>query len=129
MCSTGIRAESARQIVPPLTPDVETLKSEDKTVLVVTVPKGTETPYALEPGYIYVRQEGETALALRDEIVQLVRAAMAPETIGPDPGSTLPPRPVAPSGRARRVAEPATEPAEHAREPLEIDLRSGRHLL
>jgi hypothetical protein len=88
-----IRSESERQILPPLTPDVETLTSEDKTVLVVTVQKGTETPYALEPGYIYVRQEGETVLALRDEIVQLVRAALAPQTIGPDLASTLPPRP------------------------------------
>jgi hypothetical protein len=88
-----IRSESERQILPPLTPDIETLTSEDKTVLVVTVQKGTETPYALEPGYIYVRQEGETVLALRDEIVQLVRAALAPQTVGPDLASTLPPRP------------------------------------
>lgn len=112
-----IRGESARQIVPPLTPDVETLKSEDKTVLVVTVPKGTETPYALEPGYIYVRQEGETALALRDEIVQLVRAAMAPATVGLDPGSTLPPRRVFPQRRVALVAEPEAEPVPAQPEP------------
>ncbi len=97
-----IKEEAARQIAPPLTPDIETLSSEDKAVLVVTVPKGTETPYALEPGYIYVRQESETALALRDEIVQLVRAALAPATIGFDPRNALPPRPI-----ARSVPEPA----------------------
>lgn len=120
-----IRGESARQIVPPLTPDVETLQSEDKTVLIVTVPKGTETPYALEPGYIYVRQEGETALALRDEIVQLVRAAMAPETVGPDPASTFPPRPV----QARRQEARDTEPEddEAASEPAAASPPAPQH--
>lgn len=101
-----IREEAARQIAPPLVPDIETLSSEDKAVLVVTVPKGTETPYALEPGYIYVRQESETALALRDEIVQLVRAALAPATIGFDPRNALPPRPA-----ARVVPEPQSDAA------------------
>ena len=96
-----IKAEAARQVVPPLAPDIEMLTSDDKAVLVVTVPRGTETPYALEPGYIYVRQESETALALRDEIVQLVRAAFAPDTVGFDPNNAL---------RPRAVVRPQEEP-------------------
>ncbi|HEX5501079.1 MAG TPA: RNA-binding domain-containing protein [Thermomicrobiales bacterium] len=90
----AIRAEAARQVVPPLEPDVELLTSAGKTVLVVTVPRGAETPYALDPGYIYVRQEGETALALRDEIVQLVRASLE-TTAGAEqaPPAAFPPRP------------------------------------
>jgi hypothetical protein len=107
-----IRSESARQVVPPLSPDVETLSHEDKAVLVVTVPRGTETPYALEPGYIYVRQESETALALRDEIVQLVRASLAPDTVGFDPTTALRPRPV-----VRPQEEPAEEPVRPAPPP------------
>lgn len=105
-----IKAESARQVVPPLAPDIEMLTSDDKAVLVVTVPRGTETPYALEPGYIYVRQESETALALRDEIVQLVRAALAPDTVGFDPSTVLLPRLVV---RTQEEPEPdeAPEPA------------------
>ena len=99
-----IKTEAERQIVPPLAPDIETLTSEEKTVLVVTIPRGTETPYALEPGYIYVRQESETALALRDEIVQLVRAALAPATVGFDPSAVFRPRVV-----ARPVAEVEAE--------------------
>ncbi len=91
-----LRAEAARQIVPPVQVDIETLTREDKTVLVVTVPKGTETPYALDPGYIYLRQEGETALALRDEIVQLVRAALDPSAPARPP-ATGPPSPSAPA--------------------------------
>ncbi|MFN8538884.1 MAG: putative DNA binding domain-containing protein [Thermomicrobiales bacterium] len=104
-----IKSESARQVVPPLAPDIETLTHEDKAVLVVTVPRGTETPYALEPGYIYVRQESETALALRDEIVQLVRAALAPDTVGFDPSTAL---------RPRAVVRPQEEP-----EPEELPIR------
>src|SRR5437763_1575739 len=38
-----IRAEAARLVVPPLQPDVETLAIDGKTVLVVTVSRGTET--------------------------------------------------------------------------------------
>lgn len=87
-----LRSGAERQIVPPLALDLEMLSSGEQTVLIVTVPKGTETPYALEPGYIFVRQEGETALALRDEIVQLVRAETAPQTVGQDPASVRPPR-------------------------------------
>ncbi|HET8629253.1 MAG TPA: RNA-binding domain-containing protein [Thermomicrobiales bacterium] len=94
-----IRAEAARQVVPPLQPDVELLTSDGKTVLVVTVPRGTDTPYALDPGYIYVRQEGETALALRDEIVQLVRASLEQAPAGIEATT-----PAAPAPR------PATEP-------------------
>jgi len=111
-----LRGEAARQIVPPLAPDVESLQSDDKTVLVVTVPKGTETPYALEPGYIYVRQEGETTLALRDEIVQLVRAAMAPATVGLDLPSTLPPRPRLATRPLTPVVMPGDEPQRMAEE-------------
>ncbi len=102
-----IRAEAARRIVPPLNLDIDMLTREDKTVLMVTVPKGTETPYALEPGYIYVRQEGETALAVRDEIVGLVRAALAPTAAGEPIAQPLP-RPALPqNGIAPVSAAPA----------------------
>jgi hypothetical protein len=47
--------------------------------LQVIVPRGSEAPYALEGSYIYVRSENETGLAHRDEIVQLVRDALAVE--------------------------------------------------
>jgi hypothetical protein len=131
-----IRSESERQILPPLTPDVETLTSEDKTVLVVTVQKGTETPYALEPGYIYVRQEGETVLALRDEIVQLVRAALAPQTIGPDLASTLPPRPRvasrvwddAPYAQPEQPEQPVPPPTAAPPAPLSVAPRDAEQV-
>lgn len=101
-----LRSGAERQIVPPLVLDLEMLSSGEQTVLIVTVPKGTETPYALEPGYIFVRQEGETALALRDEIVQLVRGAAVPQTVGQDPASVRPPRQPVPVPRPLEATQP-----------------------
>jgi len=56
----------------------------------VTVPSGPDKPYAVNQTQIYVRQEGETSEAVRDEIVQLVlggrqAAAIAEveQTLGP----------------------------------------------
>jgi hypothetical protein len=43
------------------------------------VPRGENIPYVLEGSRIFVRQESETSLAMRDEIVQLVRRAIVAE--------------------------------------------------
>lgn len=106
-----LRASAERQIVPAIVPDLETLSSGEQTVLMVTVPKGTDTPYALEPGYIFVRQEGETALALRDEIVQLVRGAAPTNASWNTPVRSHPaPPPVVPP--IREATEPPTGDAQ-----------------
>ena len=108
-----LRAAAERQIAPAIVPDLETLSSGDQTVLVVTVPKGTDTPYALEPGYIFVRQEGETALALRDEIVQLVRGAAPTDASWNTPVRARPVQPpITPP-----IPEAAESPTEHAQPP------------
>jgi hypothetical protein len=41
-------------------------------VIRVLVPHGEDPPYAVDDNKIYVRSEGETGLAVRDEIVQLI---------------------------------------------------------
>ncbi len=112
----ALRASAERQIVPAIAPDLETLSSGGQAVLVVTVPKGTDTPYALEPGYIFVRQEGETALALRDEIVQLVRGAAPADASWNTPVRTRPVRQAA-APPLPEVEEPPPENAQPA-QPL-----------
>lgn len=72
----AIRADVARFITPPPTLTVEVHSTDDKDILVINVPQGREKPYALVSGEIFVRQESETAAALRDEIIQLVRASL-----------------------------------------------------
>lgn len=77
--SSQLRAEVSKHIVPPLDVQIDTLKSSGKQVLQLIVPRGTEVPYALDSTQIFVRSENETSLAVRDEIVNLVRDAVAVE--------------------------------------------------
>ncbi|PZR99535.1 MAG: hypothetical protein DLM69_07290, partial [Candidatus Chloroheliales bacterium] len=99
-----LRSDTQRNITPSLNVSMDVRVSEGKSVLLVNVPKGAERPYALEGSQIYIRQESETNLAMRDEIVQLVRDALAGDT-----GETVfAPRPAAaqpqaqpPSGNGR----------------------------
>ena len=79
---TELRAAIAKDVTPPLEVQIESLKSQGKNVLQVIVPRGSDVPYVLEDSHIYVRAEGETGLAVRDEIVQLVRDALAIEFAG-----------------------------------------------
>ena len=76
---SDLRAAIAKNILPPLEVQIEVVKSQGKNVLQVIVPRGSDVPYALEESNIYIRSEGETGLAVRDEILQLVRDALAIE--------------------------------------------------
>ncbi len=69
----GLRDAVTRGIVPRLDVTVETTESGGKAILIVRIPKGPSTPYATDAGQVFVRQGGESVVALRDEIVQLVR--------------------------------------------------------
>ncbi|MDQ2784695.1 MAG: putative DNA binding domain-containing protein [Chloroflexota bacterium] len=73
----------ARSVVPKLDVRIEVTSSAGKPVLLVTVPKGDNTPYATDAGQVFVRQESETVVALRDEIVQLVRNVGSVEAVSP----------------------------------------------
>ena len=53
----------------------------------IRVPRGPDVPYAIDENKIYVRDETETSLAVRDEIVQLVQRAMLSNM----PMSAMPP--------------------------------------
>jgi hypothetical protein len=59
----------------------------------ITVQPGADIPYAIDDNKFYVRDEAETYLAVRDEIVRLVGRGLNQET--PEPIATLPPLPVA----------------------------------
>ncbi|MHB0878693.1 MAG: RNA-binding domain-containing protein [Anaerolineae bacterium] len=81
---TILRAEVQKRISPPLEVDVAPAKSGTKHVLRVSVPSGPEKPYALDGTKIYVRQETETSLAVRDEIIQIISGhgkEAAPEAV------------------------------------------------
>ena len=79
----GLSDAIARSVVPKLDVQIEVASSMGKSVLIVTVPKGDNTPYATDAGQVFVRQESETVVALRDEIVQLVRNVGSVEAASP----------------------------------------------
>ncbi len=74
----ALRTEIQRKITPPLEVTIDSLESEGKNVVRIVVPKGPDIPYTLDGAHIYIRQESETNLAVRDEIVQLVSNSLAP---------------------------------------------------
>ncbi len=109
--------EIARHVSPDPLIDVETLHSDGKPVLAVRVPDGSEKPYALAPGAIYVRQGGESLPASRDQIVAMVRgAAQDPPVVVPQPVA----KPEAP------VSEPAEIARESERQRGSVRRRRGR---
>jgi hypothetical protein len=103
-----LKAEIAEKITPPLDVTVDELESQGKRIVRVVVPEGKDKPYALEQSKIYVRQEAETSLAVRDEIVQLVRAQLLAEKEQEEP-----------------AVEPSPEPAPTAEEPVPAQPAAG----
>ncbi len=76
-----LKTEIQNKVTPPIDIAIDVLETQGKKVLRVSVPRGAEIPYTVEGTRVYLRQESETSLALRDEIVQLVGQALkkAPE--------------------------------------------------
>lgn len=67
-----LEREIRGKISPPIACKVDTMETRGKRVIRVLVPRGDDPPYAVDDNKIYVRQEADTGLAVRDEIVQLV---------------------------------------------------------
>jgi hypothetical protein len=74
-----LKAEIQRKVTPPLDVEITTVDTRGRRVLQLSVPLGDDVPYAIDGTTIYLRQEAETNIAVRDEIVALVRQAMPPE--------------------------------------------------
>jgi hypothetical protein len=67
-----LQQELAKRIHPHLSCEVDVQESQGKKIIRVLVPRGEDPPYAVDDNKIYVRDEADTGLAVRDEIVQLV---------------------------------------------------------
>ncbi len=65
----------SERIVPPLPVTIDTVETEGVKVLRLQVTKGSDRPYCLDEQKFYVRDEGDTNLAVRDEVVALVLEA------------------------------------------------------
>ncbi|NPV09429.1 MAG: transcriptional regulator [Anaerolineae bacterium] len=99
-----LKADIQRRITPSLEVAITPMKTKGKTVLRVSVPNGPSKPYTLEGSKIYVRQETETSLAVRDEIVQIISRQSGEAQGGDDSGNGSGAREAA----SFRVAPPRT---------------------
>ncbi len=72
-----LRHDIETKITPPLDLQIDVQESGGRKLLRVQVPRGEDPPYAIDSSKIYVRDESETNLAVRDEIVELVKRAQA----------------------------------------------------
>ncbi|MDW8069199.1 MAG: putative DNA binding domain-containing protein [Anaerolineae bacterium] len=123
----AIQAEVARRITPPLEVAADVQETQGKKVVRLLVPRGADPPYAIDDNKIYIRSESETGLAVRDEIVSLVRRALAvaaepeakprPERAEPSQVGIEPPR--------TGVEIIATEERQGVRYHTMRDLRNG----
>ncbi|MBE0689510.1 MAG: putative DNA binding domain-containing protein, partial [Anaerolineae bacterium] len=65
--------------------------TQGKQIVRVQVPRGPERPYALENNKIYIRTEGESVLASRDQVIKLVIEAQDERGVRPPAAEVLAP--------------------------------------
>jgi Putative DNA-binding domain len=119
-----LQEEISRMITPTLEVEIDSLESQGKNVIRIQVPSGAERPYAIEDNKIYVRDEAETSLAVRDEIVNLVIQGLGrAHEIAPPP--TREEIPVAPDLAAEPQAAPVQLQTEDAVQPSGVPAPRG----
>ncbi|MCP5051632.1 MAG: transcriptional regulator [bacterium] len=60
---------------PPITVIQETLQIDDKTILIVNIPKGTQRPYRTSGGQYYIRSSNRCRQASREELLRLFQSS------------------------------------------------------
>jgi hypothetical protein len=105
-----LEKEISNRISPPLHCTVDAHKTGGKNVLRVLVPRGEDPPYAVDDNKVYVRDEAETVLAVRDEIVNLVKRAQQAKSLleGLEPVSLVTKTEEIPQVEETRIQPPRT---------------------
>jgi hypothetical protein len=88
-----IRNEVEKKMTPPLDIGIDIHETQGKKVLQISVPVGNNPPYVIDENKIYIRDESDSNLAVRDEIVALVKRSLKIKGemgVAP-PAETLPP--------------------------------------
>jgi hypothetical protein len=132
-----VRSSIAQMITPGVEVVVDVQGTEGVKVVRISVPRGDDPPYAIDDNKIYVRDEAETNLAVRDEIVQLVKRRVgAAETAPPvelvSPEDSAPPQAAAAESSSDENRPPrtgvevvATQDRDGTRYHTMRDLRNG----
>ena len=67
-----LEKEIQNRISPPVHLTIDLQKHKNQSLIRILIPRGEDAPYALDENKIYIRDEDETNIAVRDEIVTLV---------------------------------------------------------
>ncbi len=133
----SLRDAIATEITPELEVTLDVLETQGVKVVRVQVPRGPEPPYAVNDNQIYIRSETETTLAVRDEIVELVKrglqgaqavpAASSADTEAREESAAIPPETNANGIEPPRTGVEIVEQSErgHVRYYTLHDLRNG----
>ncbi|MCA9872031.1 MAG: putative DNA binding domain-containing protein [Anaerolineales bacterium] len=103
----------SNRITPEPNIHVDTLPSQKKQIMRITVQPGREQPYAIDDNQFYVRDEAESSLAVRDEIVRLVAQGLQQGLIEVSAASPLPD--ILPEIEATAVFKPEKSPTAPAK--------------
>jgi hypothetical protein len=117
-----LEKEISKRISPPIQSTVDMHETAGKKVLRVLVMRGEDAPYAVDDNKIYVRDEAETGLAVRDEIVGLVLRGQPqrPEIrVEAKPVETSPEKPV--------IETQSEIPPRTGVEIVKVEERDGSH--
>lgn len=83
-----LEVEIDQLLSPALNIEIDVQEVQAKSIIRILVPYGEDRPYAISDNKIYLRDEAETNLAVRDEIVSLARQGMV--LSGSDSDSIVP---------------------------------------
>lgn len=119
----------SNRITPQPAIQIDTLPSKNKQVVRITVQPGQEIPYAIDNYQFYVRDDDETNLAVREEVVRLVSRSLQQE----DPIELAPlpvepptlPKPTKQNGSSTRSTPKKIEPPRTGVEIVDSEKRKN----
>ncbi len=76
------------RLTPPLDVRFDTVQSGGAKVLRIQVPKGPDRPYCLDEYKYYVRDETESSIAVRDELIGLISEVLDDQSSRPGRGGS-----------------------------------------
>jgi hypothetical protein len=119
-----LEKEISDRVSPPFHCTIDAHQTGGKKVLRVLVPRGEDPPYVLDDYKIYVRAESETGMAVRDELVGLVRRGQHEQLAVADKPAVLPAE-RAESTEKEQVEETQDLPPRTGVEVVAVEERSG----
>lgn len=117
-----LEKEINNRISPVLNCSIDLQDYKGKKLVRILIPRGDDPPYAVDDNKIYVRDEADTGLAVRDEIVNLVLRGKNQNAPAPVPIalSTEP---------THEIDQTPASTSIHANEPENLDPRTGVEVL